>query len=50
MDLWLPVIFAGLMALAMFIYVVLHGYDHGVGTIPRERLDDPLRQPQPAGA
>ena len=33
MDFWLPVIFAGLMALAMLIYVVLDGYDLGVGIL-----------------
>ncbi|MDZ7768052.1 MAG: cytochrome d ubiquinol oxidase subunit II [Woeseiaceae bacterium] len=32
-DFWLPVIFAGLMALAMLIYVVLDGYDLGVGVL-----------------
>ncbi len=31
LDFWLPVIFAGLMAMAMLIYVVLDGYDLGVG-------------------
>ncbi len=33
MDFWLPVVFAGLMALAMLIYVVLDGYDLGVGVL-----------------
>jgi len=33
MDFWLPVVFAGLMALAMLIYVVLDGYDLGVGML-----------------
>ncbi len=33
MDFWLPVVFAGLMALAMLIYVVLDGYDLGVGIL-----------------
>ncbi|MGB5331516.1 MAG: cytochrome d ubiquinol oxidase subunit II [Woeseiaceae bacterium] len=33
MDYWLPVVFAGLMALAMLIYVVLDGYDLGVGVL-----------------
>jgi cytochrome d ubiquinol oxidase subunit II len=32
-DYWLPVVFAGLMALAMLIYVVLDGYDLGVGVL-----------------
>ena len=32
-ELWLPVIFAGLMALSMLIYVVLDGYDLGVGVL-----------------
>ena len=30
---WLPVVFAGLLALAMLIYVVLDGYDLGVGLL-----------------
>ncbi|OWY39751.1 cytochrome BD ubiquinol oxidase subunit II [Xenophilus sp. AP218F] len=30
---WLPVIFAGLMALAMLVYVVLDGFDLGVGLL-----------------
>lgn len=30
---WLPVIFAGLMALSLLIYVVLDGYDLGVGIL-----------------
>lgn len=33
MDFWLPVIFMGLMALAMLVYVVLDGYDLGVGVL-----------------
>ena len=33
MDFWLPIVFAGLMALAMLIYVVLDGYDLGVGVL-----------------
>lgn len=33
MDFWLPVIFLGLMALAMLVYVVLDGYDLGVGVL-----------------
>ena len=33
MEYWLPVVFAGLMALAMLIYVVLDGYDLGVGVL-----------------
>jgi len=33
MDYWLPVVFAALMALAMLIYVVLDGYDLGVGVL-----------------
>ncbi|MEM7503286.1 MAG: cytochrome d ubiquinol oxidase subunit II [Pseudomonadota bacterium] len=42
MDFWLPVIFASLMALAMLVYVVLDGYDLGVGVLlnggaPREQ-------------
>ncbi len=37
MDFWLPVVFAGLMALAMLIYVVLDGYDLGVGVLAERR-------------
>ena len=33
MDAWLPLIFMGLMALAMLVYVVLGGYDLGVGML-----------------
>ena len=33
MDFWLPVVFAGLMAFAMLIYVLLDGYDLGVGVL-----------------
>ncbi|MDJ0793509.1 MAG: cytochrome d ubiquinol oxidase subunit II [Woeseiaceae bacterium] len=33
MEYWLPVIFAGLMALSMLVYVVLDGYDLGVGIL-----------------
>jgi cytochrome d ubiquinol oxidase subunit II len=35
MDAWLPLIFLGLMGLAMLIYVVLDGYDLGVGILLR---------------
>lgn len=35
MNDWLPLIFVGLMALAMLIYVVLDGYDLGVGILSR---------------
>jgi cytochrome bd ubiquinol oxidase subunit II len=33
MDAWLPLIFMGLMALAMLLYVVLDGYDLGIGIL-----------------
>ncbi len=33
MDFWLPVVFAGLMAFAMLVYVLLDGYDLGVGVL-----------------
>lgn len=39
---WLPVIFTGLMALAMLVYVVLDGYDLGVGILMIS-ADDPQR-------
>ena len=28
---WLPIIFAGLMGISILLYVVLDGYDLGVG-------------------
>jgi cytochrome d ubiquinol oxidase subunit II len=34
-DAWLPVIFMALMAIAVFAYVVLDGYDLGVGILSR---------------
>ena len=33
MDPYLPLIFVALMALAMLVYVVLDGYDLGVGML-----------------
>lgn len=33
MDYWLPLIFMGLLGLSMLIYVVLDGYDLGVGVL-----------------
>ncbi|CAG9170919.1 cytochrome d ubiquinol oxidase subunit II [Cupriavidus pampae] len=36
---WLPLVFLGLMALSMLIYVILDGYDLGVGVLLR-RADD----------
>ena len=32
-ELWLPVIFAGLMAISLLAYVILDGYDLGVGVL-----------------
>jgi cytochrome d ubiquinol oxidase subunit II len=32
-DIWLPFVFAGLMGLSILIYVVLDGYDLGVGVL-----------------
>lgn len=41
---WLPVIFAGLMALAILIYALLDGYDLGVGILlPMKEEDEPTR-------
>lgn len=37
---WLPVVFAGLMGLAMLIYAVLDGYDLGVGILMRRGNDE----------
>lgn len=33
MDFWLPLVFAGVMGLALLMYVVLDGYDLGVGLL-----------------
>ena len=40
MDAWLPLIFTALMALAMLVYVVLDGYDLGVGILMRTASAD----------
>ena len=40
MDPYLPLIFMGLMALAMLVYVVLDGYDLGVGLLVPFADDD----------
>lgn len=37
---WLPVVFVLLMALAMLVYVVLDGYDLGVGILLRRATDE----------
>ena len=42
MEYWLPLIFFGLMALSVLIYVVLDGYDLGVGILMRG-VEDPLQ-------
>lgn len=36
MNEWLPIVFAGLMGLSMLLYVVLDGYDLGVGILLRQ--------------
>lgn len=36
---WLPVVFVGLMGLSMLLYVVLDGYDLGVGILLRQADD-----------
>lgn len=36
---WLPVIFAGLMGLSILLYVILDGYDLGVGMLTRLEKD-----------
>jgi cytochrome bd ubiquinol oxidase subunit II len=38
-ELWLPLVFVGLMALAMLVYVVLDGYDLGVGILMADAND-----------
>ncbi|MEW5249801.1 cytochrome d ubiquinol oxidase subunit II [Microbulbifer sp. 2201CG32-9] len=41
---WLPVIFIGLMGLAVLIYAILDGYDLGVGILlPMQTQDEPQR-------
>ena len=40
---WLPVVFAGLMALAILLYVILDGYDLGVGILTPLADDDEAR-------
>ncbi|RYZ97898.1 MAG: cytochrome d ubiquinol oxidase subunit II, partial [Moraxellaceae bacterium] len=38
---WLPVIFSGLMVLALFLYAILDGYDLGVGILlPKDSAAD----------
>lgn len=39
-DFWLPVVFMGLMAVAMLVYVVLDGFDLGVGTLIATATED----------
>ena len=33
MEYWLPIIYFGIMGLALLIYVILDGYDLGVGIL-----------------
>lgn len=40
LDYWLPLVFMGLMGLAMLIYVVLDGYDLGVGILMADADDE----------
>lgn len=40
---WLPIVFAGLMALSMLLYAVLDGFDLGVGILLRRMPDEPSR-------
>lgn len=37
---WLPVVFMGLMAIALLLYVVLDGYDLGVGVLLQSASDE----------
>ena len=39
MSEWLPMVFVGLMGLSMLLYVVLDGYDLGVGILLRQADD-----------
>ena len=40
---WLPLVFAAIMALAMLAYVIMDGYDLGVGVLLR-RADDRVQK------
>jgi cytochrome bd ubiquinol oxidase subunit II len=40
MEFWLPLVFAGVMGLALLLYVVLDGYDLGVGLLLPFATDD----------
>ena len=37
---WMPIVFMGVMGLAMLAYVILDGYDLGVGILMRRGSDD----------
>lgn len=37
---WMPIVFLGVMGLAMLAYVILDGYDLGVGVLMRRASDD----------
>jgi cytochrome d ubiquinol oxidase subunit II len=37
---WMPIVFLGVMGLAMLIYVILDGYDLGVGVLMRRASDE----------
>jgi cytochrome bd ubiquinol oxidase subunit II len=37
---WMPIVFMGVMGLAMLAYVILDGYDLGVGVLMRRASDD----------
>ncbi|MDR0779213.1 MAG: cytochrome d ubiquinol oxidase subunit II [Pseudomonadales bacterium] len=44
MDFWLPVVFAAVMALALLVYVILDGYDLGMGLLLPFATDDEKEQ------
>ena len=37
---WMPIVFMGVMGLAMLAYVILDGYDLGVGVLMRRGSDE----------
>ncbi|MBH2010831.1 MAG: cytochrome d ubiquinol oxidase subunit II, partial [Xanthomonadaceae bacterium] len=37
---WMPIVFLGVMGLAMLAYVILDGYDLGVGMLMRRASED----------
>jgi cytochrome d ubiquinol oxidase subunit II len=42
-EIWLPLVFAGLMGLSILLYVILDGYDLGVGILTPLARDETMR-------